>query len=193
MKLAAASSGYVCKAALIRAISAVLLCLVTAACSTGSRPPTSPVVQVQRPAPVPVHVDFVLVEKSVRRITLLGHGRPLRIYENIQFGDAPSGHKQFEGDERTSEGRYVLDYRNPQSSYHLSLHISYPDANDRAFAQRHGYSPGGQIFIHGQPNNYPEGQRVPGDWTDGCIALANHEIEDMWRLVADGTPIEIRP
>ena len=104
----------------------------------------------------------------------------------------PSGHKHFEGDERTPEGRYLIDYRNPRSAYHLSLHISYPGADDRAYAAAHGRSPGGEIFIHGQPNALTEG-REPGDWTDGCIAVSNAEIEELWREVPDGTPIEIRP
>lgn len=150
-------------------------------------PASSPV----EPRAVPV--DYLLVDKSDRTLTLYGQRQVLRTYQGLQFGAAPTGHKQFEGDERTPEGRYVIDYRNPRSSYHLSLHISYPDADDRAFARQHGRSPGGLIFIHGQPNGYPEGQRVPGDWTDGCIALANHEIAELWTVVPDGTPIEIRP
>jgi murein L,D-transpeptidase YafK len=100
------------------------------------------------------------------------------------------GHKQFEGDERTPEGRYVIDYGNPNSAYHLSLHISYPNAQDRAFAESQARSPGGDIFIHGQPNALPIG-RMTGDWTDGCIALSNAEIEELWSLIGDGTPIEI--
>lgn len=141
--------------------------------------------------PIPAPVDFVLVDKSNRTLTLYGAGEPLRTYKGIQLGDAPAGHKRFEGDERTPEGRYVIDYRNPDSRYHLSLHISYPNATDRAYANARGRSPGGNIFIHGQPNGYPG--RVAADWTDGCIALSNPEIEDLWSLVDDGTPIEIRP
>ena len=143
------------------------------------------------PGPVAVLADFVLVDKSDRTLTLYGQGKPLRRYHDLQFGDEPVGHKRFEGDERTPEGRYVIDYRNPDSRYHLSLHISYPDASDRAFAQAHGQSPGGDIFIHGQPNGRVG--RVPGDWTDGCIAMSNAEIEEVWRMVDDGTPIVIRP
>ena len=136
--------------------------------------------------------DFVLVDKSDRVLTLFAAGKPYRNFENLQFGDAPEGHKRFEGDERTPEGRYTIDTRNPASAYHLSLRISYPDERDRAYAAARGASPGGEIFIHGQPNWLPAG-RLPGDWTDGCIALANAEIEELWRLVPDGTPIEIRP
>ncbi|MBB4613187.1 L,D-transpeptidase family protein [Novosphingobium taihuense] len=136
-------------------------------------------------------VSSVRVEKAARRLLLLDeNGRPLRIINGIQLGGDPVGAKHFEGDERTPEGRYVIDYANPSSSYHLSLHISYPAPRDRAFAESLGASPGGQIFIHGQPNSLESGRMV-GDWTDGCIALSNQEIEELWELVPDGTPIEI--
>jgi murein L,D-transpeptidase YafK len=85
----------------------------------------------------------------------------------------------------------VIDTRNAASAYHLSLRISYPNAGDRAYAQAHGRSPGGDIFIHGQPNGLADG-RMTGDWTDGCIAVANSEIEELWRLIPDGTAIEVR-
>jgi murein L,D-transpeptidase YafK len=136
--------------------------------------------------------DFVLVDKSDRALTLYADGRPYRTITGLQFGADPRGHKRFEGDERTPEGRYTIDYANPDSSYWLSLHISYPNATDRAYAAERGRSPGGAIFLHGQPNWLPAG-RLPGDWTDGCIALSNAEIEELWQLVPDGTPIEIRP
>ena len=136
--------------------------------------------------------DFVLVDKSERVLTLFADGKPYRNYSGLQFGDAPAGHKQFQGDERTPEGRYVIDYGNPESAYYLSLHISYPNADDAAFAAARRRSPGGAIFIHGQPNWLTSG-RLEGDWTDGCIALSNDEIAELWELVPDGTPIEIRP
>jgi murein L,D-transpeptidase YafK len=137
--------------------------------------------------------DFVLVDKSERALWLYSGGRAFRRFDGLQFGDAPQGHKRFQGDERTPEGRYTIDYRNPRSSYHLSLHISYPNGGDRANAAQYGRSPGGAIFLHGQPNGLAAGHRMQGDWTDGCIALANHEIEELWRLIPDGTPIEIQP
>lgn len=150
-------------------------------------------------APVPVEplsqtmrADFVLVDKSDRVLTLYAAGKPLKSYTGLQFGDAPVGHKQFEGDERTPEGLYTIDTRNPRSAYHLSLRISYPNEKDRAFARAHGRSPGGDIFIHGQPNSLPVG-RMQGDWTDGCIAVSNAEIEELWRAVPDNTPIRIDP
>ena len=136
--------------------------------------------------------DFVLVDKSERILTLYSEGRPFRTIAGLQLGDEPLGAKRFQGDERTPEGRYTIDYANPGSSYWLSLHISYPNAADRAYAEASGRSPGGAIFIHGQPNWLPAG-RLPGDWTDGCIALSNAEIELLWQVVPDGTPIEIRP
>jgi murein L,D-transpeptidase YafK len=140
-------------------------------------------------------VDFVRVDKSERTLTLYAGGQPVRTYTGIQLGDEPEGHKRFQGDERTPEGRYTLDYGNPSSAYHLSLHVSYPNAADRAYARAQGRSPGGDIFIHGQPNGFARtgGSRVEGDWTDGCIALADAEIEEVWSLVGDGTEIEIVP
>ena len=145
----------------------------------------------QQGAPLPI-ADLVVVDKSDRKLSLYANGRPVRTITGLQLGDSPRGHKRFQGDERTPEGRYTIDYANPQSSYWLSLHISYPNAADRAYAEARGRSPGGAIFIHGQPNWLPAG-RLPGDWTDGCIALSNAEIEELWQLVPDGTPIDIRP
>lgn len=140
----------------------------------------------------PEPADSILVEKAARRLTLLdAQGHAVRVYEHIQLGDEPVGPKHFEGDERTPEGRYVIDYGNPDSAYHLSLHVSYPDSRDVAFARMQGRRPGGQIFLHGQPTGMD--QRPPGDWTDGCIALSNEEIEEIWARVGDGTPIDIVP
>ncbi len=175
---------------LFPALVALAACARVGAPPLAAPPPLPPPPVAPLP-PVPIPVDFVLVDKSDRTLTLYGRGYPLKTYTGLQFGDAPAGHKQFQGDERTPEGRYTIDYRNPASRYHLSLHISYPNGQDRTFAAARGRSPGGDIFIHGQPNGYAG--RVPGDWTDGCIALSNAEIEDLWTLVRDGTPIEIRP
>ena len=139
-----------------------------------------------------VVADFVLVDKSERKLVLYSKGQVLRTYQGLSFGDAPMGHKRFQGDERTPEGRYTIDYGNPQSRYFLSLHISYPNAQDKAYAAQHGRSPGGQIFIHGQPNGSPDGARILGDWTDGCIALSDAEMAELWQIIPNGTPIEIR-
>lgn len=156
---------------------------------TSSRGPARRAIET---ASGPLVADYLLVDKSDRLLIAYRSGQPIRAYRNIQFGDQPQGHKQFQGDERTPEGRYTIDWRNPQSRYHLSLRISYPNADDLAHAARYGRSAGGDIFIHGQPNRLPAG-RLPGDWTDGCIALSNAEIEELWQLVPDGTVIDIRP
>ena len=137
-------------------------------------------------------IDFVRVDKSDRTILLYSEGRLVRVIEHIQLGGEPTGAKHFEGDQRTPEGLYQIDWGNPDSAYYLSLHISYPNEADRAYAAARGRSPGGMIMIHGQPNAWPKG-RVPGDWTDGCIAVSNQEMEVLWESVADGTPIEIVP
>jgi murein L,D-transpeptidase YafK len=147
------------------------------------------------PLPPGARADRVLVLKSERRLTLLRSGDELRSYR-IALGGSPIGHKTRQGDSRTPEGVYTIDYRNLRSAYHRSLHISYPNAADRAAARAAGVvSPGGDIMIHGIRN----GMGWLGDqhrrvyWTDGCIAVTNLEIEEIWDAVADGTPIEIRP
>ena len=136
--------------------------------------------------------ESVLVDKSERKMWLLTGGRKYREYR-ISLGDNPLGHKEQEGDERTPEGSYVIDYRNPESKYHLSLHISYPRQQDAEKARNRGVSPGGNIFIHGLPNGmeFMQASYRGVDWTDGCIAVGNREIEEIWELVPDGTPIEI--
>ena len=143
--------------------------------------------------PTEPRADLVLVDKSERKMWLLREGTRYREYD-ISLGDNPVGHKQQEGDEKTPEGRYTIDYRNPESKFHLSLHIDYPRSDDREYARSKGVSPGGDIFIHGLPNGTSRGpEAFKGvDWTNGCIAVNNREIEEIWRLVADGTPIEIR-
>ncbi|MEG3638598.1 L,D-transpeptidase family protein [Magnetococcus sp. PR-3] len=137
----------------------------------------------------------VLVHKQARTLSLLdAQNRVIKSY-TIGLGDAPVGHKQQEGDERTPEGDYVLDWRNARSRYHLSLHISYPNAEDRAHAQARGVSPGGAIMIHGLPNGLSAAADMFAnrDWTDGCIAVNNEEIEEIWASVENGTPIRILP
>ena len=137
-------------------------------------------------------IERIVVKKAERRMELWSGGRLVHVMEGVALGDAPQGHKQFEGDEKTPEGRYTIDYRNPESDYHLSLRISYPDQAARDYAEAQGKSPGGEIYIHGQPNAMPGG-RLPGDWTDGCIAVSDAEIEALWPAVAVGTPVEILP
>ncbi len=135
--------------------------------------------------------DWIIVDKSDRMLVLYRRGKEIKRYANIRFGDAPMGHKRFQGDERTPEGTYTIDARNPNSSYHLSLRISYPNAADRAYARALGRDPGGDIFIHGQPNGYT-GPAKTFDWTDGCIALSNAEMREIWQMVPDGAQITIQ-
>lgn len=140
----------------------------------------------------PEPVDQIVIDKSKRTLSLMRGPAFVRTYRDVRLGDAPVGHKRFEGDEKTPEGRYTVSGRNAASRYHLSLRISYPNVADRAYAARLGRSPGGDIFIHGQPNYSPLA-RIPTDWTDGCIALSNAEMDEVWKLVRTGTPVTIRP
>lgn len=141
-----------------------------------------------------VEITQVLVKKSERRLYLLEHGEVVRSYR-ISLGDNPTGHKLYEGDERTPEGDYLLDWRNPDSDFYKSIHISYPNERDRELAESWGLSPGGNIMIHGLPNDAGDlAFAYSGlDWTDGCIAVTNEEMDEIWQLVADGTPIRILP
>jgi len=138
--------------------------------------------------------DRVVVNKSSREMTLWSEGEVLRTYK-VALGGNPVGHKREEGDQRTPEGSYTIDYRNPESRFHLSLHISYPNEADRKAAQERGVSPGGDIFIHGLGSvfGYLKALHTQHDWTDGCIAVTNQEIEEIWELVSNGTPIRINP
>lgn len=139
-------------------------------------------------------VDRLVVEKGARRLTLWFAGYPVRTYR-IALGREPFGDKLSIGDGRTPEGLYTIDGRNAGSEFHRSLHISYPNAADVRRAREAGTDPGGKIMIHGLPNGaeWVEGEHTRFDWTEGCIALTNEEIDEVWELVADGTPIEIRP
>lgn len=138
--------------------------------------------------------DSVLVVKSERKLYLLKAGRVLRAFD-VALGLVPTGPKQREGDFRTPEGRYRLETRNADSDYFLSIKVSYPDPSDVARAHAQGVEPGGQIMIHGLPNQ-PKGdlRRYEGvDWTDGCIAVSNADMVDIWLMTSESTPIEIRP
>jgi len=141
-----------------------------------------------------VKADYILVEKSKRRLTLIARGRVLKSYR-IALGRNPKGPKVREGDNRTPEGRYVIDYRLRDSDYHLALHISYPNRYDRERARRLGVSPGGDIMIHGIGSAAPKVADLHPlfDWTNGCIAVTDREIEEIWRLTAVGTVVNIVP
>ena len=132
--------------------------------------------------------------KSARRLTLFRNNTPIKTYD-IALGQQPEGPKQFAGDNKTPEGRYIIDSRKKNSSYHRALHISYPSSKDVALAARQKRSPGGSIMIHGLPKGmgYLGPLHRLRDWTAGCIAVTNTEIEEIWRAVPNGAPIEIRP
>lgn len=146
------------------------------------------------PIVMPEYADYVLVDKSDRKLYLLKAGRVLREVE-VSLGLVPSGAKQREGDFRTPEGKYVLDARNADSDFFLSIHVSYPNESDRVRARAQGVDPGGQIMIHGLPNEpkYDMRRYLDTDWTDGCIAVSNSDMVDIWLLTRESTPIEIRP
>ena len=138
--------------------------------------------------------DRVVVIKSQRKLFLMRDGQPLREMD-IALGLAPTGHKTRSGDSRTPEGVYLLDARNPDSDFFLSMHVSYPNETDVARAAGLGVDPGGAIMIHGLPNDmrYDESHYLGWDWTDGCIAVSNADMIDIWLMTPDMTPIEIRP
>ena len=156
---------------------------IMARAGSGTPPPMAPALE---------QADAILVIKSARELHLLRDGEVIATYA-ISLGAAPEGHKQQQGDERTPEGDYVIDWRNANSIAHLSLHISYPDADDIARARAEGVDPGGDIMIHGLPNGWGFLGRLHllADWTDGCIAVTNADMQQIWALVPDGTPITI--
>lgn len=162
------------------------------------RPPEAPPPQPEKPATVEEPprlasadigpVDQVLVDKSERRLYLMRGGRALA-WVSVGLGREPEGPKRERGDNRTPEGDYLLDWRNPDSRFHRSIHISYPNQHDIGQASERGVDPGDDIFIHGTPDPV----LLDRDWTTGCIAVSNQEIDLIWRIVPNGTPIMIRP
>jgi murein L,D-transpeptidase YafK len=139
-------------------------------------------------------IELVRVDKSERLMELVSEGKPVRSY-SIALGDSPVGHKERQGDERTPEGRYIPDWRNPKSAFTKSIPISYPNEADRRAARVAGIDPGGMIMIHGQFKGYGWWSWLfqMFDWTDGCIAVTDEEMAEIWEMVPNGTPIEIRP
>jgi tetratricopeptide (TPR) repeat protein len=138
--------------------------------------------------------DKVLIEKKARRLTLLSKDEVIKTYK-IALGGNPVGPKEMQGDNKTPEGIYIIDSRNRDSGYHLSLHISYPNEKDKMRAKKLGVPPGGDIMIHGIKNGFAwiGASHAKVDWTKGCIAITNEEIEEIARLVPNGTIVEIRP
>lgn len=134
-------------------------------------------------------VTHVLVDKGERRMHLISSQGVLKSYD-VGLGFSPQGDKKIEGDGKTPEGTYLIDRRNPNSQFYLSIGVSYPNNTDRAEARNLGKSPGGDIFIHGRPWKYRKGGR---DWTAGCIAVTNREMREVYSMVKNGTPITIKP
>lgn len=139
-----------------------------------------------------VLANKILVEKAKRSLTLYRDETLLKRY-HISLGKNPIGPKRRQGDFKTPEGLYIIDEHKSDSEYHLALHISYPNQQDKEYASKQGLDPGDNIMIHGRPDNFEKRRRKKRDWTHGCIAVTNHEIEEIWRLVPDGTKVEIRP
>ena len=168
-----------------------LLCAMCALVSVASGLPG--VQGSARASDFPV-ADKVLVEKADRKLHLLKGGVAIRSFD-IALGIRPVGDKEREGDFKTPEGNYLLDARNPDSEYFLAIHVSYPDPLDRAEALKKGVDPGGAIMIHGQPNDPTRSEAYyrTQDWTNGCIAVSNSDMIDIWLMTAENTPIEIRP
>ena len=138
--------------------------------------------------------DKIVVLKSKRLLLLVQEGEIVKAYK-VALGKKPVGQKMCAGDKKTPEGTYTIDSRNADSKFHKALHISYPNETDLLNAHKKGVSPGGDIMIHGLPNHKTDigALHRSFDWTDGCIAVTNSEIEEIWQLVPDGTPIEIKP
>ena len=139
--------------------------------------------------------NYVLLKKTERKLYFYHDDEILKSYR-VSLGKQPDGHKLRNGDSRTPEGVYTLDWRNPNSKYFRSLHISYPNLSDRRGAKERGDSPGGAIMIHGQPKSWAERSRLlfhGNDWTEGCVAVQDHEILEIWEMVDDGITIEILP
>ena len=144
--------------------------------------------------PSDVRADRVIVLKHERTLTLVNGEKVLKVYK-IALGGDPIGPKRREGDHKTPEGSYILDRRNAKSKYYRSIHISYPNEKDRERARALGVSPGGDVMVHGLPNGFGwlGATHRAQDWTDGCIAVTDQEMDEIWSAVPDGTPIEIKP
>jgi len=138
--------------------------------------------------------DSIVVEKGRRKLTLYQAGFPVRVYQ-VALGKQPSGDKIQRGDGRTPEGVFRIDFKNPQSKYHLALHVSYPDAAHQQRANQLGVSPGGDIMVHGLPPAYADygASHLEFNWTEGCIAVTDKEIEEIYRAIPAGAAIQIKP
>jgi murein L,D-transpeptidase YafK len=146
------------------------------------------------PLDAEVKADHIIVHKKIRTLELTRAGKVLKSYK-VALGSEPVGAKERQGDHRTPEGLYLIDRRNAHSQFHRALHISYPNAAGREHARKLGVPPGGDIYIHGLPNGYGfiGAAHRARDWTDGCVAVTDREIEEIWKRVDNGTPVEIQP
>lgn len=180
---------------LYRFAATLIACLSAAAVAhADSNLPSSAIVSSSTTEAALPLADSVVVRKSERKLYLMRQGEILRTYK-IALGLRPEGHKQFEGDYRTPEGKYRLTRRNPNSEYFLSIQVDYPNTRDVERARRQGLRPGGAIMIHGQPN-LPRKARdyyANVDWTEGCIAVSNSDMVEIWLMTPPNTPIEITP
>lgn len=149
-------------------------------------------VDLPPPPPLTGEVERIVIEKAARRMQLYQDGQVVRTYQ-IALGFAPEGDKTRQGDGKTPEGEFVIDRRNESSAFHLSVGLNYPRPEDVQRAAAGGYDPGGDIFIHGQPNALPEGFKLKGDWTAGCVAVTNTEMREIWAVTPIGTKVEILP
>ena len=138
--------------------------------------------------------DWIIVKKSAHTLTLVRRGKAIKTFK-VSLGRDPVGPKEKIGDSKTPEGSYIIDWRNPHSKFHLALHISYPGPQDKIRAERGSYAPGGAIMIHGRPNwtGWIRALYENRDWTDGCIAVSNADMDQIWQAVPDDTPITILP
>lgn len=138
--------------------------------------------------------DKVVIEKSTKTLFLMKKGKIFKQY-HVVLGAHPRGHKQKQGDERTPEGNYILDFKNSHSGFHKAIHISYPNTQDKKQARKIHVNPGGAIMIHGQKNGFEWLSFAAQyfNWTDGCIAVKNKDMDEIWNAVRPGTPIEIKP
>lgn len=170
-----------------------LLCLLAAGWVMLAPNRPAPIARVPSlTVPLTGPVDHIVIDKSARRMTAFRKGQPLKTYA-IALGFAPNGDKRQQGDGKTPEGTFTIDRINPGSAYHLSLGLDYPRPQDRARVAALGVDPGGDIFIHGQPNGRPDGETLHGDWTAGCIAVSDAEIRELYAAARIGTTVEILP
>ena len=176
---------------LVAALLALLVWLGQQA-PTGPGPGPGPGPEPRSEPALTGQIDRIVVDKSDRSMALIQNGKTVRTYA-VALGFSPQGTKTRQGDGRTPEGVFTINRRNDASAYHLSLGLDYPQPADIARAKAGGFSAGGDIMIHGQPNALPDESMVPGDWTAGCIAVTNAQIREIWAVAPVGTLVEVRP